>query len=256
MAGAVGVVTLLVVLGLSLVITRLAAVALTYTGLSSEAARFQARSAFTGTGFTTSEAERVVDHPLRRRIVTLLMVVRSAGLVTIVTSLMLSFAGTGSGADRLQRLLWLFAGVLVLWVVANTGPVDRALRRAIRWGLERWTDLDVRDYAGLLKLSGDYAVSELAVREGDWLAGKELGDCQLTEEGVTVLGIYRQSGDYLGVPQASTGIRAGDTLILYGRQSALEELDTRRDDPSGDRAHRQAKADQEREVAEQEARDE
>jgi hypothetical protein len=56
--GIVGIVALLVVLGLSLVITRIATVALAHTGLSSEAARFQARSAFTGTGFTTSEAEQ------------------------------------------------------------------------------------------------------------------------------------------------------------------------------------------------------
>ena len=54
------------VLSLSLFVTQLATIALTYTGLSLEAARFQARSAFTGTGFTTSEAENVVDHPVRR----------------------------------------------------------------------------------------------------------------------------------------------------------------------------------------------
>ena len=35
------------------------------TGTSSELARFQARSAFTGVGFTTSEAESVVLHPVR-----------------------------------------------------------------------------------------------------------------------------------------------------------------------------------------------
>ena len=69
MLGIVGVIAFLTVLGLSLFITRLATIALTYTGLSREAARFQARSAFTGTGFTTSEAERVVDHPVRRRII-------------------------------------------------------------------------------------------------------------------------------------------------------------------------------------------
>lgn len=256
MAGLVGIIALLVVLGLSLVITQIAAVALTYTGLSGEAARFQARSAFTGTGFTTSEAERIVDHPVRRRIVMLLMVVRSAGLVTIIISLVLSFAGTGDGDGRLTRLMWLLGGVVVLWAVANSKPVHRGLRRVIRWGLRRWTDLEVRDYAGLLKLSGGYAVTELRIEEGDWLAGRTLGECRLTDEGVTVLGISRPDGDYVGVPQADTEIRAGDTLILYGRDDALEELDTRQADASGDRAHEKAKADQDREVAEQKRRDE
>lgn len=59
--GIVGIVAFLTVLSLSLIITKLATVALTMTGLSPDIARFQARSAFTGTGFTSSETEKVVD---------------------------------------------------------------------------------------------------------------------------------------------------------------------------------------------------
>ncbi|MGZ3673172.1 MAG: potassium transporter TrkA, partial [Ktedonobacterales bacterium] len=50
----VALVSFLLVLTLSLIIERIATVALTLTGLSRDAAAFQARSAFTGTGFTTS----------------------------------------------------------------------------------------------------------------------------------------------------------------------------------------------------------
>ena len=104
MLGVVRIIAFLTVLGLSLFITRLATIALTYTGLSWDAARFQARSAFTGTGFTTSEAERVADHPVRRRIIMLLMIARSAGVVSIVISLILSFGGSHSDISRLKIL--------------------------------------------------------------------------------------------------------------------------------------------------------
>ena len=70
------IISLLVVLTLSILVTRIATVALTYTGLSRESARFQARSAFTGVGFTTNESEKVVNHPLRRKILMLLMLLR------------------------------------------------------------------------------------------------------------------------------------------------------------------------------------
>ncbi|MFO7970268.1 MAG: hypothetical protein R6U40_00800 [Desulfobacterales bacterium] len=50
MAGIIGIIASLTVLGLSLVITRLATVSLNLTGLSWETAKFQARSAFTGNG--------------------------------------------------------------------------------------------------------------------------------------------------------------------------------------------------------------
>jgi hypothetical protein len=73
MMGIIGIVALLSIPCLSLVITRVATVALTLTGLSEEAATLQARSTFTGIGFTTREAEYVVDHPVRRRIVVTFM---------------------------------------------------------------------------------------------------------------------------------------------------------------------------------------
>lgn len=91
--------SLLVVILLALLVMRVATVVLTLTGLSRESARFQARSALTGVGFTTREAESVVNHPVRRRVVMLLMLIGSAGVISVVTTLILSFAGAeGRGA--------------------------------------------------------------------------------------------------------------------------------------------------------------
>jgi hypothetical protein len=53
--------TFLVVVLLSIIVTRVATIALTQTGMTKESARFQGRSAFTGTGFTTREAEMVLS---------------------------------------------------------------------------------------------------------------------------------------------------------------------------------------------------
>ena len=87
---------------LSLLITRFAVLVLVVTGLSWESARFQARSALTGSGFTTSESEAVVDHPVRRRVIMRLMLIGNAGIVTVIASLVLSFRG-GSADERLLR---------------------------------------------------------------------------------------------------------------------------------------------------------
>lgn len=255
MLGIIGIIAVFTVLGLSLLVTRIAATALALTGLSREAARFQARSAFTGTGFTTREAEKVVDHPVRRRIIMLLMITRSAGVVSIIISLILSFGGEGDETQKLYRLLWLIAGLFVLWSLASSRHIDRYLSRLIEWALRRWTDLDTRDYQSLLKLSGEYMVKELSVSAHDWLADKRLKDCRLTEEGVMVLGIYRDNGDYVGAPRADTRIYAGDLLVLYGRSANLSELDQRQEDAAGEAAHDRAVNEQRRHVAEQEAQE-
>lgn len=253
--GLIGIIALLTILGFSLVITRVATVALTITGLSEEAAKFQARSAFTGTGFTTKEAEAVVNHPVRRRIIMFLMIIRSAGLVTIMLSLILSFLGSASEASKLQRLAWLVGGVFVLWLIASSKKVERVMSRAIEWAFLRWTNLDVRDYDGLLRLSDGYNVMEINVKEGDWVAGKNLRSCYLPEEGITVLGITRNDGTYIGGPRGDTEIYNGDTLILYGRVEKLQELNRRRADAAGDRAHERAVSEQKKHIDDQDRRD-
>lgn len=238
------VLTLLTVIGMSLLITRIATVALVSTGLSKESARFQARSALSGTGFTTGEAESVVGHPVRRRIIMILMLVGNAGIVTVISTLILSFVDTQGPADWGERLGVLAAGLLILWYLARSRLVERALDRAIRSALTRWTRVDVSDYAGLLHLAGDYRVVEMHVDPEDWVAEGALEDLRLAEEGILVLGIERPGAGFLGAPRGRAHVQAGDTLILYGRGEALTDLDQRPAGPTGDLAHQRATVEQ------------
>ena len=73
--------TFFVVAVISVAFTKFAAGALIATGVPPESAAFQARSAFSGAGFTTTEAENVVNHPVRRRIISLAMFVGSLAQV-------------------------------------------------------------------------------------------------------------------------------------------------------------------------------
>src|SRR4051812_7700930 len=176
----VALISVLVIVLLSVLITRVATVALSLTGMSRESARFQARSALTGVGFTTSEAEDVVSHPVRRRIVGALMLVGSAGFVTAAASLFLSFGGTHN-EQRLIRGFILVAGLAALWALSRSAWFDRRLSAAIGQVL-RWRGYDVRDYGRLLALQGAWAVSELAVEDNDWIAGKTLAELRLRDE--------------------------------------------------------------------------
>jgi uncharacterized protein with PhoU and TrkA domain len=98
----------------------------------------------------------------------------------------------------------------------------------------------VRDYAGLLQLSSGYRVGELEVETDDWLADRTLDEMRLRDEGVVVLGIHRPDASYVGVPAPSTRIDPGDTLVLYGHERRLDELDRRKRGAAGDEAHRAA----------------
>ena len=156
----IAVFSLLLVLILSMTVVRVAAIALSLTGLSRELARFQARSAFTGAGFTTAESEQVVRHPVRRRIIMLLMLLGNAGIITVMTSLVLSFVPDDPQASIAGtvwfRMALLVGGVTVLWTLANSQWIDRQISWLVARALKRWTDVEVCDYAGLLHLTKGY----------------------------------------------------------------------------------------------------
>jgi K+/H+ antiporter YhaU regulatory subunit KhtT len=236
----VALISVLVIGLLSMLIVRVATVALSLTGMSRESARFQARSALTGVGFTTSEAEDVVTHPVRRRIVGGLMLLGSAGLVTAVSSLILSFGGAHN-EQRLHRGMVLVAGLALLWAISRSQWVDRRLS-ALIGRILRWRGYDVRDYGHLLALQSDWAVSELAVEDDDWVAGHTLRELKLRDEHIDVLGIQKPNGEYIGVPHGDRRIEPGDVLILYATEERLEELDARKRGQAGDAAHREATA--------------
>lgn len=239
----VAVATLVVIVLVSLLITRVATVALTLTGLSRESARFQARSALSGVGFTTDEAEAAVNHPVRRRIVMWLMLLGSAGTITVLGTLFLSFANADP-QQRNLRIVVLLGGLLVLWLASRSPWVDRWLSAAIARALSRFADLDARDYAALLHLADRYAVMEIGVEPGDWVAGRTLRELRLREEGVMVIGVSRPGGDYVGVPRYDTRIEVGDTLLAYGRSERLCEIDRRPAGARGDALHAEAVAEQ------------
>jgi K+/H+ antiporter YhaU regulatory subunit KhtT len=239
------IISLLTIITLSILITRIATVALTQTGLSRESARFQARSAFTGVGFTTGESEKVVNHPVRRRILLLLMLLGNAGIVTAVTSLLLGFINTEDTRTFVLRIILLSTGLTLLWILSVSGRIDRHLSRLIGWALNRYTRLDTRDFASLLGLTGDYRVTEMQVEAQDWISERSLKGIRLRDEGIVVLGLTRENGKYIGAPDGSTRLKPGDTLILYGRASAIEKLDRRLKGISGDEEHVQSCSEQE-----------
>lgn len=251
----VAVVALVILIGLSVVVTRVGSSALEATGVSRDLAHFQARSAFTGVGYTTSEAESIANHPARRSIILVLMLLGNAGTVTVIASLVLGFSGA-QPLQALSRFGVLLAGLAGLWALTTTDRFNRWMTATIRRVLAGRGNLELQDYADLLDVAGGYSVREVTVRPGDWLIKASLEELDLSREGVLVLGIRRRSGTYLGAPGGDTTIEAGDTVLLYGRSESLSELGSRQFGRGGDREHDTAVERQRHVQAAERARDE
>lgn len=224
-------VSLIIIIALSMLTVRVGAIALEMTGMSRDMARFQALSAFSGAGFTTEEAETVLAYPARRRIVQTLIRLGSVGVITAIASLVLSFT---SAPTSPERIVVLFGSALLLVGLSRTSWFNRLVNPFIRQALRRTATLELRDYTGLLRLSGNHQVADFVVREGEWLANETLADLQLDEhEDILVLGIRRSDGTYVPAPSGSDEIRAGDTVIAYGEEARLHDLAERSKGDSG-----------------------
>ncbi|MCB9838883.1 MAG: TrkA C-terminal domain-containing protein [Phycisphaeraceae bacterium] len=218
---------LLIVATLVFVIIRAGATALEMTGLSRDAARFQALSAFFGAGFTTGESELVVNHPVRRRVIRDLIVVGNIGIMSaigtvVVTATELDFDHDPGNAWG--KVIVVLSGLLALWVVAKTPIPNWLIDRSVTMMLHRTGILRAMDYEALLRVRSGFAVEEFHVQPGHWLGSRTLGAVKPRSFGVNVLGIVRAGGEFIGTPHGATTIEPDDTLILYGEHEAVERF--------------------------------
>jgi hypothetical protein len=228
---------LLLIVLLSIFVVRAGAVALTMTGLSPDVARFQALSAFTGTGFTTQEAETVVGHPARRNIISLVMLLGNAGLFSALAAVILSFS-QASDDQLLLRIVGTILGLSLLLLLSNVRFLNRILNSVLQRIFSGFSTLRIRDYEELLRVDKGYAISHVTVEPGTWLQDQTLRDLAMISEGILVLSVERASGVTLGTPGPKTRLHAGDLLLVYGRELDLEGLTVRPAGPAGDEQHR------------------
>lgn len=235
------VLSVIMILIFSIMITKFATAMLANTGLSRQTASFQARSAFTGCGFTTVESEKITRHPIRRKIIFNLMLMGNAGIVTVIASVLLTFVNQSE-----KSLPWYYnvaiilGGVILLWILLSHHRIDEWLTKVIDKMLGRYSKIYNKDFSSLYTFSDDFHIAEMEVQEGSWLAEKVLGDTALRSEGISILGIERTDSSYLGVPSADTVVHTKDIIILYGREEVIKNLDKRKANKAGDAAHDKA----------------
>lgn len=230
-------VSFFVILIISLTIVRVAAIMLELTGISPDMAQFQSRSAFTGSGFTTRESETIVNHPVRRKIISSLMLIGNIGFVTFVSSLVLSFLTISSPKKAYLTFGILFGGLLLLFLISRSKLLNKLLHRLIEKLLRRWSRIHVYDYESLLNLAGDFEVITIQVKPDSWMADATLAELKLSDEGVLVLAIRRGDGYFLGSPRGETVVYINDEVIAYGREDALKNLNDRTKGAEGDLQH-------------------
>ena len=225
--------TFLVVAVITVAFTKLATGALIATGVPPESAAFQARSAFSGAGFTTTEAENVVNHAARRRIIATTMFVGSLGTPTLVVSVLIGFLAPGPGSTTARTLVAISGLMAILLVIANR-PMTRLMTR-VGENLARRRLLPALSNRPdeLLALGDGFVVASVAVTTDPGETSRSLRGLEAMMPGLHLLGVRRGSSFY-GEKPVDIDLGEGDELVVSGRREQLAAFvaDQVADDPN------------------------
>jgi len=185
-------------------------------------ARFQALSAFTGIGFTTRDAEAVVNHPRRRKIVTYLMVLGNASIVTVIATFVVSLRPAGIFRPSLNIAI-VAASLLILYRITLHQEFAKKLSNKIRETLRKKLHFEKVYIEEILQQSERYGVASVLIKKESKIAGLTLGQSGLRGGDLMVLSIERDE-EVIPVPKTQSKIQVGDRLIIYGKMENLKDL--------------------------------
>jgi uncharacterized protein with PhoU and TrkA domain len=192
------------------------------TGMDPEWARFQSLSAFTQTGFTTSEAEGVVNHPVRRRITSALMLLGAASIITLVST----FVSTLVSQDLEHSTMTLAIMVvvaLILWRITASRRLAGLLSRLVRGRIEKMELLPTTAMDYLIRQAEGYGIVRVLLDEKSAPVGKSLAELGTTKEDVLVLSIQREE-QMIAVPKGHDVLEPGDLLLCFGRVDSIARV--------------------------------
>jgi len=205
---------LIIIIFVFSVVVRVATVILKLTGLDEKTAHFQAISAFTGTGFTTKEAETLLEKEVRRKTIIVLMILGKVGIVSVIGGLFLSF-GKGDLIADLWKATIIIAFILAVYVIASSRHFSRVLTKFIEKGIIAGGIVKQRTLEELFRLPKGYGIAQLNITKDSDEKGLTLSKAGFNKKDILVLSIERDN-KLISFPHAEDVIEEKDKLLCYG----------------------------------------
>lgn len=189
------------------------------TGLDSTVSRFQVISMLTGTGFTTDESDSIINHPIRRKIGAFLILFGAFSLAVIISNLSAILAND----IRLLEISIILIVCIFLLLVVRLAFIKNFLTKKFRHNLEEHYDLCEHPIQDVLFLDQDDTVTDVSIKEGSKLIGKDL--CNLIDENNDINLLFVKRGEIkIRKGLSEEKIQEGDQLYVYGNKKDMKSL--------------------------------
>ena len=222
MSGIYMLIPTLIVIIISFLVVRAAAIALMMTGMEENRARFQALSAFTGTGFTTRDAEIVVNNPRRRRIITWLMILGNAGIVTVIvsaTSTIVSSEGFWLPISIAIIVIWIF----IFYRLMSRRGLTRRWEEFVQNRLFKRSLFQETIVEDLFLIANDYGLVRIIATDNSLLLNSSAIEEKVKNKHFMIMGI-NCGNRWISLPVDYEAIHKNDRVILYGRLNAIHKI--------------------------------
>lgn len=177
-------------------------------------AHFQALSALSGTGFTTKDSEAVVNHSVRRWIVTWLMFFGNAGFITVLILIIISVQSSWASMSALRITVIAFliiVSALFVWL----GMMDKVTDSMVRFLRKRkFLKHEMTDWE-LVHREGDYGIFRIAMHHAISDEDAFISKSPFWKQTISLLAIERDT-EVIPFPKADVKVLSGDNLLCYG----------------------------------------
>jgi len=206
---------ILIILG----IVTLGSLAFQMTGMEPKMSMFQALSAFTNAGFTTTASENIVRHRRRRNIATMLILLGYIGITGVIATIIRSFsADTTQWLGVFMRLALTILGLYAIYFIYRITPFGKkASRRFARYRTKQ------RSIEQVYSPIGDKDISVVTINEQVRGTGTALKELALPDNGLHLLLIERD-GNIIPSPAGTEVLQCGDKLLCYGDTSDIKKV--------------------------------
>lgn len=188
------------------------------TGLEKEIARYQVISMLTGTRFTMQESALIIDHPIRRRISSGLILFGYFSLAVIISSI-----ATILSNDLRIELLLIIIGILFvfLFIFRNKSVFNRL---EDRFEHEMDTEYNLEDWPmkTALALDEEEMVAIIQIKHGSDYIGQK-GRMLVEENLDVVLLIIRRGDEILRFDLFEVELQEGDKIMIIGKEDHIKE---------------------------------
>ncbi|WP_244913552.1 TrkA C-terminal domain-containing protein, partial [Heyndrickxia sporothermodurans] len=192
------------------VVIEINVVLFTLTGLDNNISRFQVISMLTGTGFTTSESELIIEHPLRRKLGAFSLAV----IISVVSSIL-------SDDFRTKEISYLAVVLIIIFYILKIPALQKALSKHLRNNIKhtyKTHELPIKNV--LLKNKGD-AFLDVELKKSSPFIAKTCAE--IMNESDDYLLILLKRGEVLIRKDCmKEKLQAGDHLYLYGNKEAIQ----------------------------------